>query len=71
MSTPRINCPNCIERHAPEDVCILGTLLSIVGDRIGPLSQEQLDNVARNWDNDHFWDEYGGPATDYVEGLTR
>ena len=64
-------CPNCTEPHtAPEDACLVAVLLGVVSDRLdGHLTPAQIQAALGKVDPDYLWDQFGGPATDYIESL--
>jgi hypothetical protein len=63
-------CPNCIKEHGVEDVCFIGMLLGVVSDRLDrELTPADIEHVMRNVSPDYLWDDFGGPAADYIESL--
>lgn len=69
-----MKCPNCTKEHTAdeiEDACFLSTLLVVIRDRRGELSDAEIAHVLEHADADYLWESFGGPAADYVEDLVR
>jgi hypothetical protein len=67
-ASPCARCANCLREHGPLEACFIGVIAGVIVDR-GKLevSPEQLARVHV----DEFWDRYGGPAADWLEGHLR
>lgn len=62
-------CGNCLHSHGPLNACALGVLAGVLQERstgrvLGPA------DVA-NIDADAFWERFGGPAVDWIEGQIK
>lgn len=66
-----MKCPNCSQEHGVEDSCFLGLLLGVVSDRLGGLTDSQVQAVMDGVNVDWLWEAFGGPAADFVEALVK
>jgi hypothetical protein len=64
------NCPNCGKTHGPLEACLLGLLAAVVRDR-GEVSAEALATACEQTSTDEFWEMWGDPAADELEGLAK
>jgi len=60
-------CPNCVtevsaENPAHENGCLIGACLSVLSDRGHDMTKIDISDL----DTDAFWDQFGGPATDWL-----
>jgi hypothetical protein len=64
------HCPNCGDKHGPVAACILGVIATVVRDR-GEVSAEALATACEQTSTDRFWETWGGPAADELEGVAK
>jgi hypothetical protein len=65
-----MDCPNCFQTHGPVKACLLGVLLTVFeGTLERELTPAERDRISERFDDDHFYDTYVPPITDYLRTL--
>lgn len=69
---PLLDCPNCYQPdHGPiKGACLLGVLLTVFEATLArPLTPTEREQISTRFDDDHFYDSYIPPITDYLKTL--
>jgi hypothetical protein len=68
---PNATCPNCFqEDHGPVKACLLGVLQTVLEATLSrALTPTERERINERFDDDHFYDTYVPPITDYLKTL--